>query len=178
MTESPYGPPEYPPAVYAPAVPEDLTTAPPASLLRWFASPALAGVVVGLLWWLVAPGGAFYGSGSDTSTWVPRDLLLGALGAAAGIVTACFLLPQRRHPAAWTKIVAAVLGCAAGSVIAWRLGILAGAWWGHAPDHPANASSAFSLRSLSILLLWPGLCALVLFLASLGSLLGSGAEKD
>ncbi|MFI5084368.1 MAG: hypothetical protein ACHP7K_00405 [Actinomycetales bacterium] len=178
MTQPPNGTPVYPPAAYAPAVPQDLTTAPPASLLRWFSSPAAAGVLVAVLWWLLAPGGAFYGAGTNTADWLPRDLVLGLLGAAAGIATACFLLPQRRLRSAWTKILAAVLGCCAGSVIAWQLGTFAGSIWGPAAASGTSDSVAFSLRSYAVLAVWPGVCALILFLTTLASMLGSGADND
>ncbi|MCZ2402373.1 hypothetical protein IV498_04040 [Paenarthrobacter sp. Z7-10] len=179
MTQPPLsGAQQYPPAVYAPAVPGDLTSAPPASLLRWFSSTAAAGIVVGALWWCLAPGGAFYGSGSDTAVWLPRDLVLGLIGLVAGIVTAALLLPQRRNAGSYTKILAAVAGSAAGSVIAWRLGTLAGDLWGHVPANPASDSIAFSLRSVSVLTLWPGICALIIFAVTLVSLLRSGPSDQ
>ncbi|WP_434619236.1 hypothetical protein [Arthrobacter sp. A5] len=179
MTEPPStGAPQYPPAVYAQAVPGDLTSAPPASLLRWFSCTAAAGIVVGVLWWLLAPGGAFYGSGEDPANWLPRDLVLGTLGLVAGVVVALFLLPQRRNPGSYTKVLAAVVGSAAGSVIAWQLGDLAGRLFGHAPAHPANSSIAFSLRSPGVLALWPAICALLVFAVTLISLLRSGPSHE
>lgn len=175
MTQPPLpGARPYPPAAYAAAVPGDLTSAPPASLLRWFSSTAAAGVVVAALWWCLAPGGAFYGSGSVPAVWLPRDLVLGLIGLAAGIVTAALLLPQRRKAGSYAKVLAAVVGSAAGSVIAWRLGVLAGVLWGHTPANPASDSIAFSLRALSVLAIWPGVCALIIFAVTLVSLLRSG----
>ncbi len=178
MTQPPPGAQQYPPAVYAAAVPGDLTSAPPASLLRWFSSCTAAGVPVGILWWCLAPGGAFYGSGEDTATWMGRDLVLGLIGLVAGIVIACFLAPQRRSAGAYAKVAAAVVGSAVGSVVAWQLGTLAGALWGHTPPHPASESVAFSLRSYGVLAVWPAVCAIIIFAITLGSLLRSGPSHE
>lgn len=178
MTRSPSGTQPYPPAVYAAAVPRDLTSAPPASLLRWFSCTAAAGVPAGLLWWCLAPGGAFFGSGEDTSSWLGRDLVLGLIGLLAGVVVACLLLPRRRRAGSYVTVAAAVVGSVAGSVIAWQLGTLAGALWGHAPAHPASESIAFSLRSFGVLALWPASCAVIIFAATLISLLRSGPSRE
>ncbi|HEV7167969.1 MAG TPA: hypothetical protein VGN49_08380 [Micrococcaceae bacterium] len=178
MTQPPSGAQQYPPAVYAAAVPSDLTSAPPASLVRWFSSSAAAGVPAGILWWCLAPGGAFYGSGQDTSSWLARDLVLGLIGLVAGIAISVIMVPQRRSPGAYAKVAAAVVGSAVGSIIAWQLGTLAGALWGHAPAHPASESVAFSLRSYSVLAVWPAVCALIIFAVTLGSLLRSGPSHE
>ncbi len=179
MTQPPNaGAAQYPPAVYAQAVPGDLTSAPPASLLRWFSLTAAAGVVVGVLWWLLAPGGALYGSGEDTATWLPRDLVLGTLGLVAGVLVAAFLLPQRRRAGSYAKVLAAVVGSAAGSVIAWQIGTLAGALFGHTPSHPVSESIAFSLRSFGVLALWPAVCSLIVFAVTLVSLLRAGPSRE
>lgn len=127
---------------------------------------------------MLAPSGAFYGSGEDVSTWLPRDLVLAGLGLVAGIVTAFLLLPQRRRTGAAFKVLVTVIGCAVGSIIAWQLGTLAGALWGHTPAHPASDSIAFSLRTYSVLAIWPGSCALILFIGTLGSLLRSSPEDE
>ncbi|MBG0741431.1 hypothetical protein IV500_18875 [Paeniglutamicibacter antarcticus] len=179
MTQPPNtGAAQYPPAVYAKAVPGDLTSAPPASLLHWFSLTAAAGVVVGVLWWLLAPGGAFYGSGEDPATWLPRDLVLGTLGLVAGVLAAVFLLPQGRRAGSYAKVLAAVVGSAAGSVIAWQIGTLAGALFGHPTSHPASESIAFSLRSLGVLALWPAVCSLIVFVVTLLSLLRAGPSRE
>ncbi|WP_394941050.1 hypothetical protein [Psychromicrobium sp. YIM B11713] len=159
--------------VYGPSAPAGLTSGPPASLFRWFSSTAAAGIVVGLLWWLLAPGGAFYGKGTDTSIWLPRDLMLGLLCLLAGIVTGALLIPQRKHRGSWVKLVAAVLGAALGGVVAWLLGTFAGVLWGPSTSGSVSESVAFSLRSYAVLVLWPFACALVFFVFTLGSLLRS-----
>ncbi|WP_052663562.1 hypothetical protein [Psychromicrobium lacuslunae] len=165
-----YGSPQQ---VYGLSQQEGLRTAPPASLLRWFSSTAAAGVVVGLLWWLLAPGGAFYGKGTDATVWLPRDLMLGLLCLIAGLVSGLLLLPQRRSKAAWTKLLAALLGGALGAVVAWLIGTFAGVLWGPSSSGNLSESVAFSLRSYTVLLLWPFACALVFFVFTLASLLRS-----
>lgn len=166
--------------VYSGPVTAESRTAPPASVLRWLSMPALAGILVGVLWWLLAPGGALYGQGTDTAVWLPRDLVLGGLCLLAGLISAAVLVPQRRSQAAWLKVSAALLGGILGSVVAWQIGTLAGAVWGTEVSGAMNESVAFSLRSYSVLLLWPLGCALLFFVASLGSLLrspeGSGKQ--
>ncbi|WP_051388764.1 hypothetical protein [Arthrobacter sp. 35W] len=170
--------PLYPPAAYAPALPADLATAPPASLWRWFTSTAAAGIVVGALWWVLAPGGAFFGSGEDFNLWLPRDLVLALLGALAGVVVAAVLLPQLRSMGSAAKAMAAVLGSGMGSLAAWQLGLFAGSLWQHVAADAPSASIAFSLRSTSVLLVWPGTAALVLFAAALLSMLRSNPSRD
>lgn len=166
----PYGSAEQ---VYSGPVAEDARIAPSASLLRWIAVPAVAGILLGLLWWLLAPGGAFYGQGTDPASWLPRDLVLAGLCLFAGLVTAALLIPQRSDAAAWFKVCAALLGSALGAVVAWQIGTLAGAIWGPEVTGAANESAAFSLRSYSALLLWPLGCALLFFVVVLGSRLRS-----
>lgn len=170
--EAPYGSAEQ---VYAGPAPADAGTAPSGSLLRWVSFPTLAGILVGLLWWLLAPGGALYGTGADAASWFPRDAVLAGLCLLAGLMTGLVLVPQRRHRAAWLKLSAALLGSALGTVVAWQIGTLAGAIWGPEVTGAVNESVAFSLRSYSVLLLWPLASALLFFVVTLGSILRSPA---
>ena len=73
----------------------------PAAVPVWRSSLALsavAGPAAGILWWLAAPGGAFYGGGTDINLWFPRDAVLALLLALAGVCTALFSLRARRRP--------------------------------------------------------------------------------
>lgn len=132
-------------------------------------------VVVGGLWFLVAPGGALQGDRSDFNSWFARDAVLGMLLCAAGIATAVhgMLVRQGADRAApqWQEnswAFAAVLTLAAmlGAVLAWRTGVFAGDLFQSPPANMANPSMVFSLRSGAALLLWPLSSMLVVFIWS------------
>ncbi|WP_240689776.1 hypothetical protein [Arthrobacter sp. PAMC25564] len=137
----------------------------------WGAVIAAAGIPVGLLWWVLAPSGLnllsgdpALSSGSNTSAWLPRDLVLAGLFLLAGCITGT-LVSGTRHDEPTTRTVAlAVASAAAGALIAWGVGVLAGQWWGEPQDASANASTAFSLRSYQLLAVWPAAVALAAFL--------------
>lgn len=149
----------------------------------------LTGMVVGVLWWLLAPGGAFYGKGTDATIWLPRDAVLGILLALAGAFSAMVTMrtssqsrpPSRRssqrrrralgsatkHAAAPMAIVILAVSGLVGSVVAWRMGVFAGDLFQTPPENMPNPSIVFSLRSGPLLLLWPLLATVVLFVWSL-----------
>ncbi|MGA7203846.1 MAG: hypothetical protein WBX27_04355, partial [Specibacter sp.] len=151
---------------YAEAVPEGLTRAPASSWGRWFVLSAAAGIVVGIAWWLAAPGGAFYGVGTDYTIWFPRDLMLGGLGVLAGLVAAVLLVRTAgsQGAGAMARLLAVIAGGLLGSVIAWRIGIFAGDLFRTPPANMPNPSIVFSLRASSVLLLWPLVTAAAVFL--------------
>jgi hypothetical protein len=158
----------YPPNAYAEAVPEGLTRAPASSWGRWFILSAGFGIVVGIAWWLAAPGGAFYGKGTDYTIWFPRDLVLAGLGVLAGLASAILLVrATNRHGAgAMARLLAVIVGGLLGSVIAWRIGIFAGDLFQTPPTNMPNPSIVFSLRASTVLLLWPLVTAVTVFLYS------------
>ncbi|WP_425864320.1 hypothetical protein [Arthrobacter sp. TWP1-1] len=140
----------------------------------------LTGLVVGVLWWLLAPGGAFYGKGTDATIWLPRDAVLGILLALAGVFSAVVTM-RRSSPghsaqgsaakqavAPMAIVILAVSGLV-GSVVAWRMGVFAGDLFQTPPDNMPNPSIVFSLRSGPLLLVWPLLASVVLFVWSLVS---------
>lgn len=132
------------------------------SWLAWFVA---AGFAAGVLWWLLAPGGAFYADSADYAVWFPRDATLAALMVVAGIASAVLalrgqFLPKRRRRAmadkpARTLFAALVVGGFAASVIAWRTGVFAGDLFHTPPEPMASPSMVFSLRSPTVLILWP-----------------------
>jgi hypothetical protein len=141
----------------------------------------LTGLAVGVLWWLLAPGGAFYGKGTDATIWLPRDAVLGILLALAGAFSAMVTMrrsPQRRRRAVGSAakpavapmaiVILAVSGLV-GSVVAWRMGVFAGDLFQTPPENMPNPSIVFSLRSGPLLLVWPLLASVVLFVWSLVS---------
>jgi hypothetical protein len=140
--------------------------------------PAAAGVPAGILWWLLAPGGLnlitrdpALGTGTNPLVWLPRDLTLAGLLVFAGCLLAVFLTSKnRRDPQA--NLLMGLAGALCGAVLAWQAGLLSAHLWGPAVDASANASIAFSLRSLPVLLLWPAATAVSVFVLELMHLLG------
>ncbi|MCW1249563.1 hypothetical protein ODZ83_05070 [Acaricomes phytoseiuli] len=154
-------------------VPETATAAKPpgpgfAALWPWFGGIAVTGVPLGLLWWLLAPGGAWWGNGSDPLQWAARDAVLGSLVLAAGIVSGLLVLRARHRPGSWRFLLAAVAGSALGAVTAWLLGSFAGALWGTEASGASGSVGewvAFGLRTPNFLLFWPLATSAVFFLA-------------
>lgn len=145
---------------------------------RRFAIIAGAGIPVGLLWWLLAPGGLnlltgdpALAKGTNADGWLPRDLVLAGLFLLAGCLTGFLLNGKRSGAPAAPTVVLAVAGGALGAVIAWQTGVLAGHLWGAAEDATPNASIAFSLRAFAVLVIWPAAVAISVFVANLFSLL-------
>lgn len=144
------------------------------SWLAWFVA---TGFVAGVLWWLIAPGGAFYGDGTDFTIWFPRDFTLAALMVVAGLVSAALalrgqFLPQRRRKntsekPSRTLFAALVVGGFAASVLAWRTGVFAGDLFHTPPENMASPSMVFSLRSPTVLILWPLASCAVVFVRQL-----------
>lgn len=154
----------YPPPVYAGPAPQ--TPVPPSSLIWWAAAMALLGPVLGVAWWLAAPGGALYGDRAAAETWLVRDLVLAGLELAAGVVVGWLLANRLELPGAWQRIATAVAGSLLGSVLAVAVGQALGALFSG-----GDTEFPFVLRSLGVAMIWPGAAALVVFLASLLGLL-------
>lgn len=136
----------------------------------WLLFFAATGSGAGLLWWLLAPGGAFHGDGSDFKVWLPRDVTLALLLSAAGVLSAVLALrgPGRLRTVEKPSLplyFALLLGGLAASVLAWRIGVFAGDLFQTPPANMANPSMVFSLRSSTVLILWP-LCASLVIAAS------------
>lgn len=135
---------------------------------------------MGLLWWLLAPGGVnlitgnpALADGSNPDVWLPRDLTLAGLYVFAGCLVAV-LLSDKGSRDAQAAFVISLAGGLGGAFIAWQTGVLAGHLWGMPAETSVNPSTAFSLRSLSVLLLWPAATATSMFVLSLLKLLKSG----
>lgn len=148
----------------------------------WFAAATAGGIPVGLLWWLLAPGGLnlitrdhALGEGTNPLVWLPRDLTLAGLFVFAGCLLAA-LITEKSRRARQEDLVLALAGSLAGAAVAWQVGIVAAQLWGAPADTSVNASVAFSLRSLPVLLLWPAATAIGTFAFSLLTLLKNGPE--
>lgn len=174
------------PRVSLPAVPEPV----PATERRrsrealWLVLPSASGVLLGVLWWLLAPGGLNLVSGNpdlanpaSTDTWLPRDLVLAALLLLSGIVTGLMLDGKLQGAQATRRLLLALLGGAVGAVIAWLTGLLAAQWWGPAPDPAIDPAFGFTLRSYAVLLLWPGATAFITFVLALFGVLSKKPVK-
>jgi len=136
---------------------------------------------VGLLWWLLAPGGLnlitrnpALAAGTNPEVWLPRDLTLAGLSVLAGCLVAVFL-PDKSRRDAQAAFLLSVAGGVAGAVIAWQAGVLAGQLWGGPVDTSVSASFAFSLRSFPVLLLWPAATAVSVFVLGVFRLVGRGS---
>ena len=134
---------------------------------------AAAGLPVGVLWWLLAPTGLnlitrdpALATGSNPEAWLPRDLVLAALFLLAGCLSGVLVAGNRPARLGTATVVLAVAAGAAGALLAWGTGVLAGSWWGAAEDTSASASIAFSLRAYALLLIWPAATALAIFFAT------------
>lgn len=148
---------------------------------HWLLWSAAAGVAVGVFWWILAPAGfnlltrdPALATGMDTAAWLPRDLTLAGLFLFTGCLSG-FLLAGRILEFTGLKFACALAGGLLGAIIAWRTGMLVAGWWGEPVDATANASIAFSLRSLPVLLIWPAATAAATFSASVYSLSGRQA---
>ncbi|HET7415272.1 MAG TPA: hypothetical protein VFI97_06200 [Arthrobacter sp.] len=167
----------YPPRVYASDTSGDLVRAPEASLWVWFTLTAAAGVPAGLLWWLTAPGGAFYGSG--TNAWLPRELTLGLIGIALGVLIGVLVARHRFVAAAASRTTTAVTGSMLGSLIAWQSGEWTASLFSpEAVEASVHPGAEFSLMSYGILVLWPASAALVVFLVTLISMLRTAPAEE
>lgn len=149
---------------------------------KWFAGTAAAGVPGGLLWWLLAPGGLnlitrdpAFASGSNPEVWLPRDITLAGLLVFLGCLVGVFLTDKHGR-ASEAAFLFSLAGGLAGAVLAWLSGVLAGQLWGAPADTSVNASVAFSLRALPVLLLWPAATAISVFVLGLLNLLSRGPD--
>ncbi|MFC4561403.1 hypothetical protein ACFO4E_06015 [Nocardiopsis mangrovi] len=134
---------------------------------------AALGAPLGLLWWLVAPRPEVTATGGGDSVPYPVSESVFAMDGsyalimmAAGIATGyCAYLVQYRLAVRdrtdlrLTCLLATAAGALAGSVIAWRLGVLLdAAEFGRALDQAAPGDlvrSGLRLEALSALVAWP-----------------------
>ncbi|MBL0705489.1 hypothetical protein [Sinomonas cellulolyticus] len=130
------------------------------SLVRWTVYPVLTGLVLGTVWAAAAPGGLFYGSGSDYQSWAERDLLFAGLGLLAGAVIAVVLSATRRRAGLPNRGLAALAGSVLGTFAAWGTGVGLTRVLGSRGVSPSVPETVFGLQALSSLAVWPGVVAL------------------
>ncbi|WP_334170476.1 hypothetical protein [Sinomonas sp.] len=131
-------------------------------VLRWLLSPLVAGIVLGVVWWLAAPGGRLYGDGSDYQQWLPRDLVFAGLAALAGLVVVVFVVRAHLRFGFAARYLAALVGSVIGSLLMWLTGTGLGQVLGSSRKDPSVDGSAFGLDALSALALWPAIVAVVI----------------
>jgi hypothetical protein len=133
------------------------------------AAAALAtGPVVGVLWWLLAPGGRSVATGALPALQAPgaQDAWFATLGAAAGLVVAVLWVggrPAVPDGASVRCLVGVLAGSLAGAVVAWAIGLGLDAAVGAAPQPPGGppAVAELGLASPAALLVGPFVTALV-----------------
>ncbi|WP_422936361.1 hypothetical protein [Sinomonas sp. P47F7] len=138
------------------------TWASAATMVRWCVLPAVAGPVLGVAWWLAAPGGRLYGDGSDYGQWIPRDFVFTGLSALAAVVVVVFAVRAHVRVGFAGRYLAALVGSGAGSVLMWLTGVGLGMVFGSSRSDPSVVGSAFGLATFSALALWPGIVAVVI----------------
>lgn len=150
----------------------------------WLVLPAAGGVVLGVLWWVLAPGGLNVLSGnpelanpSNPDSWLPRDLVLAAIMVAAGCVVGLFLDGKLNGAGTGRRFVLALAGGAVWAAVSWAVGLLAAQLWGKAPDPALGPEYGFTLRSYAVLLLWPCATAFVTFILALFGVLSRKPVK-
>ncbi|MFJ5957911.1 hypothetical protein ACIQC5_18365 [Paenarthrobacter sp. NPDC092416] len=170
-------------------VPAGITPAPHSRPWRsrevlWLALPAASGVLLGVVWWVLAPGGLNLVSGNpdlanaaNPDSWLPRDLVLAGMMLVSGCFTGVMLDGKLQGPGAGRRLGFALVGGAVGGVMAWLTGLLAALLWGAAPDPALGLEYGFTLRSFAVLLLWPGATAFVTFVLALFGVLSRKPVK-
>ncbi|MDR6989404.1 hypothetical protein J2Y66_003919 [Paenarthrobacter nitroguajacolicus] len=174
------------PTLHAPAVVEPAPARPPrrSGEALWCALPAAAGVVLGLLWWLLAPGGLNLVSGNpeladaaNPASWLPRDLVLAGLVLLAGCFTGVMLDGKLQGSGVGRRLAFALVGGVLGGIVAWLAGLLAAQLWGPAPDPALGPGFGFTLRSYAVLVLWPAATAFITFVLALFGVLSKKPVK-
>ncbi len=144
------------------------------------AASALAGLPVGLVWWLVAPlppivkraGGLFRGGGEGNEAAIAADGWFVALALAAGIVTALVVYLCTR-PGRVGPLLGLAVGGVLGAVVAWRFGALLGPGPIEATAAGLPAGSSFdgplTVSAYGVLLGWPMAAVITYFAVAAGA---------
>ncbi|MET4542478.1 hypothetical protein ABIE37_004289 [Arthrobacter bambusae] len=174
------------PTVHVPAVAEPAPAAPPRSSKEalWLVLPPAAGVLLGVLWWLLAPGGLNLVSGNpaladaaNPESWLPRDLVLAGLVLVAGCFTGVMLDGKLQGHNVGRRLTFALVGGALGGIVAWLVGLLTAQLFGPAPNPALGPGYGFTLRSFAVLVLWPAATAFITFVLALFGVLSKKPVK-
>ncbi|MGF1645430.1 MAG: hypothetical protein ACFCVF_00675 [Kineosporiaceae bacterium] len=150
----------------------------------WCAAAALAaGPVVGVLWWVLAPGGRSVVTGALPTLQAPgsQDAWFATLAAAAGLVVAIVWVGGRPAVPDATSarcLMAALAGSLAGAAAAWAVGLALDAVIRSTPPSGASPTvTELGLASPAAILVWPFVVALVVAADTARDLLASGFRR-
>ena len=141
---------------------------------------ALAGLPVGLLWWLMAPlpriakraDGLYRAGGEGNEAAIAADGWFALLAALAGVVTALVVYLMTR-PGRVLPLVGLAVGGLLGAVVAWRFGALLGPGpiTSTARDLAVGArfDGPLDISALGVLLAWPLAAVITYFAVAAGS---------
>ena len=144
---------------------------------------ALAGIPVGVVWWLVAPlvpivkrADGLYRIGESNESAVAADGWLAILGVAAGIAVALVVYLASR-PGRVGPLLALAVGGVLGSVVAWRTGPLLGPGdlesAARALPVGGRLSASLDVSAYGVLLTWPMAAVITYFAVAAGAETGA-----
>jgi hypothetical protein len=141
---------------------------------------ALAGLPVGVVWWLVAPlvevqkraDGLYRVSGEGDESVIAADGWFALLTVVAGILVALTVYVRTR-PGRVGPLVAVVVGGFAGAVVAWQVGHLLGPGSLEATARGLAAGTRFQgpldVSAYGVLLAWPMAAVITYFAIAAGA---------
>ena len=141
---------------------------------------ALAGLPVGLVWWLVAPlpriakraDGLYRAGGEGNEAAIAADGWFAVLAVLAGVVIALVVYLLTR-PGRVLPLVGLAVGGLLGAVVAWRFGALLGRAPIEATARGLEVGARFDgpldVSALGVLLAWPLAAVITYFAVSAGS---------
>jgi len=141
---------------------------------------ALAGLPVGLVWWLVTPlpriakraDGLYRAGGEGNEAAIAADGWFAVLAVIAGVVTALVVFVMSR-PARVPPLIGLAVGGLLGAVVAWRFGVLLGPGDINSTARGFEVGARFDgpldVSALGVLLAWPLAAVITYFAVSAGS---------
>jgi hypothetical protein len=149
---------------------------------------AVAGIPVGIVWWLVAPlvpivkrADGLYRVGESNESAVAADGWLAILGVAAGIAVALVVYLASR-PGRVGPLLALAGGGVLGAVVAWRTGHLLGPGElvSSARSLPVGGrlSAPLDVSAYGVLLTWPMAAVITYFAVAAGAESGTSGDTE